>query len=165
MFASPTHTHTHTHTHTQMPNYKKWPEHKFSFCSGKFVQSHYAFSIHYFHVITVIYFIPESDIIIFNIHNLISIRVKKKTTFYMRSWGSSVSIVSDYRLDDRFDPREPKDFFSSLCVQTGYGAHPASEPMGRGGRESMTRAWSWPLSLRSRMSRSLLLSPLLPIWQ
>jgi hypothetical protein len=34
----------------------------------------------------------------------------------------------------RFDPRQRrKDFSSSLCVQTGFGAHPASCTMGTGG--------------------------------
>jgi hypothetical protein len=51
--------------------------------------------------------------------------------------GSSVSIVSDYGLDDRAigvrSPAEAKDFSCSLCVQTGSGAHPASCPMGTGG--------------------------------
>jgi hypothetical protein len=51
--------------------------------------------------------------------------------------GSSVSIVSGYRLDDRtIEVRSPagvKDFSSSLCVQTGSGAHPASCTMGTGG--------------------------------
>jgi hypothetical protein len=52
-----------------------------------------------------------------------------------RSRGSSVSIVSGYGLDDRtisgFDPRQRrKDFSSSLCVQTGSEAHPASFQMG-----------------------------------
>jgi hypothetical protein len=50
-----------------------------------------------------------------------------------RSWGSSVSIVSDYRLDDRAtgvrSPAEEKDFSSSLCVQTSFEAHPASYPI------------------------------------
>jgi hypothetical protein len=44
--------------------------------------------------------------------------------------GSSVSIVSGYGLDDKEievrSPAEAKDFSSSLCVQTGSGAHPAS---------------------------------------
>jgi hypothetical protein len=48
--------------------------------------------------------------------------------------GSSVSIVSDYRLDDRAievrSPAEANDFSCSLCVQTGSGAHPASCRMG-----------------------------------
>jgi hypothetical protein len=45
--------------------------------------------------------------------------------------------VSDYELDDRAigvrSPAEAKDFSSSLCVQTGSGAHPVSCPMGTGG--------------------------------
>jgi hypothetical protein len=51
--------------------------------------------------------------------------------------GSSVSLVSDYGLDDRaIELRysaEATDFSSSLCVQTGSGAHPASCTMGTGG--------------------------------
>jgi hypothetical protein len=54
-----------------------------------------------------------------------------------RSRVSSGSIVSDYGLDDRAigvrSPAGAKDFSSSLCVQTGSGAHPASYPMGTGG--------------------------------
>jgi hypothetical protein len=49
---------------------------------------------------------------------------------YTRSRVSSVSIVSDYGLDDRaIEVRSPagsKDFSSNVCVQTGSGAHPAS---------------------------------------
>jgi hypothetical protein len=45
--------------------------------------------------------------------------------------------VSDYGLDDRKievqSPTGAEDFSSSLCVQTGSGAHPASYPMGTGG--------------------------------
>jgi hypothetical protein len=55
----------------------------------------------------------------------------------LRSQGSSDSIVSDYRLDDRAigvrSPARAKDFSSILCVQTGSGAHPASCTMGTGG--------------------------------
>jgi hypothetical protein len=51
--------------------------------------------------------------------------------------GSSVSIVSGYVLDDRAievrSPAESRDFSSSLCVQTGSGAHLASCTMGTGG--------------------------------
>jgi hypothetical protein len=51
--------------------------------------------------------------------------------------GSSVSIVSDYRLDDRVpgvrSPAEAKDFSSNLCVQTSSEAHSASCPVGTGG--------------------------------
>jgi hypothetical protein len=47
-----------------------------------------------------------------------------------------MSIVSDYRLDDRAigvrSPAGAKDFSSSFCVQTGSGAHPASCPVGTG---------------------------------
>jgi hypothetical protein len=45
--------------------------------------------------------------------------------------------VSGYGLDDRaFEVRSPavaKDFSSSLCVQTGSGAHPVSCTKGTGG--------------------------------
>jgi hypothetical protein len=50
---------------------------------------------------------------------------------------SSGSIVSDYGLDDRAigirSPAGAKDFFSSLCAQTGSEAHPTSCTMGTGG--------------------------------
>jgi hypothetical protein len=53
------------------------------------------------------------------------------------SRGSSVSIVSDYGLDDRVievrSPTGAEGFSSSPCVQTGSGAHPASYPMGTSG--------------------------------
>jgi hypothetical protein len=51
---------------------------------------------------------------------------------YNSWWNAvrSVSIVSDYGLDDRAigvrSPAGIKELFSSLCVQTGSGAHPAS---------------------------------------
>jgi hypothetical protein len=45
--------------------------------------------------------------------------------------------VSDYGLDDRAiwvrSPAGAKDFSSSICVQTGSGAHLASCTMGTGG--------------------------------
>jgi hypothetical protein len=51
--------------------------------------------------------------------------------------NSSVSIVSDYGLDNRTigvrSPAGAKDFSSILCVHTGSGAHPASCTMGPGG--------------------------------
>jgi hypothetical protein len=51
-----------------------------------------------------------------------------------RSLGSSVSIVSDYRLDDRANGirslAEAKDLSSILRVQTSSEVHPASYPMG-----------------------------------
>jgi hypothetical protein len=58
---------------------------------------------------------------------------------------SSVSIVSNYGLDDRAievrSPAESKGFSSSLCVQTGSGANPASCTMGTSGHYSGTKAW------------------------
>jgi hypothetical protein len=43
------------------------------------------------------------------------------------SWGSSVSIVSDYGLDDwGWIPGRGKGFSSSLCIETGIVAYPAS---------------------------------------
>jgi hypothetical protein len=52
------------------------------------------------------------------------------------SRGNSVSIVSDYGLDDRMigvrSPAGAKDFSSNLCVQTGSEAHPASCTTGTG---------------------------------
>jgi hypothetical protein len=67
----------------------------------------------------------------------------------------------------RFDPRQRrKDFSSSLCVQTGSGAHPASCPMGTGGpfpggkaRPGRDADHSPHLVPRSRMSRSYNSSP------
>jgi hypothetical protein len=57
---------------------------------------------------------------------------------YFGSRGSSGSIVSDYGLDDRVIevriPTETEDFSSSPCVQTGSGAHPATYPLGTGGK-------------------------------
>jgi hypothetical protein len=50
---------------------------------------------------------------------------------------SSGSVVSDYGLNERAigvrSRARAKDFSSSLCVQTGSGAHPASCTMGTGG--------------------------------
>jgi hypothetical protein len=58
-------------------------------------------------------------------------------TIYISLRVSSGSIVSSYGLDDRAigvrSPVGSKDFSSSLCVQTGSGAHPASCTMGTGG--------------------------------
>jgi hypothetical protein len=49
---------------------------------------------------------------------------------------SSVSIASDYGLDDQAigvrSPAGARDFSSILYVQTGSGAHPASYTMGTG---------------------------------
>jgi hypothetical protein len=83
---------------------------------------------------------------------------------------SSGSIVSDYGLDDRaIGVRSlvgAKDFSSSLCVQTGSGAHPASCTMGTGGpfpggksAPGRDADHSPHLVPRSRMSRSYSSSP------
>jgi hypothetical protein len=54
-----------------------------------------------------------------------------------RSRGSSVSIASGYGLDDReIEVRSPagtRVLSCNLCVQTGFGAHPASCTMATGG--------------------------------
>jgi hypothetical protein len=55
--------------------------------------------------------------------------------------------VSDYGLDDRAivvrSPAGAKDFSSSLYVQTGSGAHPASCTMGTGGPFPGGKARPW----------------------
>jgi hypothetical protein len=84
--------------------------------------------------------------------------------------GSSGSIVSGYGLDDRaMEVRSPagaKDFSSSLCVQTGSEAHPASCTMGTGGPfpggklfRVVTLTTHPHVVPRSRMSRSYTSSP------
>jgi hypothetical protein len=61
---------------------------------------------------------------------------KSRNMLIKRSRVSSGSIVSDYGLDDWAigvrSPAGAKDFSSSLCVQIGSGAHPASCTMGTG---------------------------------
>jgi hypothetical protein len=56
----------------------------------------------------------------------------------------SVSILSDYGLDDRAIhvryPAGAKDFSSNLCVQTGSEAHPASCTTGTGGPFPVAKA-------------------------
>jgi hypothetical protein len=77
--------------------------------------------------------------------------------FNNRSRGSSVSILSDYRLDDLAigvrSPAEAKDFSFNHCVQTGSGAHPGSCLMGTGGPFPAAKVQ------RLRMSRSYISSP------
>jgi hypothetical protein len=88
----------------------------------------------------------------------------------IRSRGSSGSIVSDYRLDDRaIEVRSPagtNDFSSILCVQTGSEAHPASCTVGTGGPipgakrgRGVTLTTHPHLVPRSSMSRSYTSSP------
>jgi hypothetical protein len=56
------------------------------------------------------------------------------TNYTVRSRDSSVSIVSDYGLDDRaiavLSPAEAKDFSSNLCVQADNG-YRGSFPRGK----------------------------------
>jgi hypothetical protein len=62
------------------------------------------------------------------------------------SRGSKVTIVSEYGLDDGVvevrSTAGANDFSSSLCVQTGSGAHPPSCPMGTGGPFPGAKAWT-----------------------
>jgi hypothetical protein len=56
------------------------------------------------------------------------------STVLPRSRGSSVSVGSDYGLDDRGSISDRgRGFFLSLSVQTGSGAHPTFCPMGTWG--------------------------------
>jgi hypothetical protein len=66
---------------------------------------------------------------------------------FVKSGVSSVSIVSDFGLDDRAigvrSPAGAKDFSSSLCVQIGSETHPASCTMGTGGPFPGAKARLW----------------------
>jgi hypothetical protein len=104
-----------------------------------------------------------------NLWNVIMKTPYTKNNYFNRP-GSSGSIVSDYVLDDRAigvrSPAGTKDFSSSLCVQTGSGAHPASPPMGTGGPfpgakrgRGVTLTTHPRLVPKSRMSRSYTSSP------
>jgi hypothetical protein len=67
--------------------------------------------------------------------------LKQMVLIFKRIRLSSVSIVSDYRLDDRgLITDRGKEFSSSLCVRTSSGANPASYPMGTGGPLSGAKA-------------------------
>jgi hypothetical protein len=100
--------------------------------------------------------------------NVATFRPKLYNFMYIRV--SSGSIVSDYGLDDRAigvrSPAGAKDFSSILCVQTGFGAHPASYPMGTGILSSGVKRGRGVILTthphlvpRSRMSRSYTSSP------
>jgi hypothetical protein len=72
----------------------------------------------------------------------------------------------NYRAIEVRSPAEAKDFSSSLCVQTGSGAHPASCPMGTGvlnpwvNHSRGVKLTTHPhLVPRSWMSRSYISSP------
>jgi hypothetical protein len=55
-------------------------------------------------------------------------------TLYLYMYLIFLSIVSDYGPDDRDSMPTEENFSSSLCVQTGSGAHPASCTVGTGCR-------------------------------
>jgi hypothetical protein len=87
-----------------------------------------------------------------------------------RSRGISVSIVRGYGLDNRAiefaSPAGAEDFSCSLCVQTGFEAHPASCTVVTGcpfpggkARMSLTSITHPHLVPRSRISRSYTFSP------
>jgi hypothetical protein len=112
-----------------------------------------------------------------SLHNVTILKNSPITTNILRapdltrfSSCSSVSIVSDYGLDDlTFGVRSPADadyFSSNLCVRTSSGVHPASCTMGTGGSFPRDKArpgrdadHSPHLVPRSRMSRSYTSSP------
>jgi hypothetical protein len=84
--------------------------------------------------------------------------------------------VSGYGLDDRAIgvryPAGAKDFSSSLCVQTGSGAHPAYCTMGTGGpfpggkaRPGCDADHSPPSSAEVENEELYLLSPQAPPWR
>jgi hypothetical protein len=112
---------------------------------------------------------PASNFIV-NIYLLVFIPDRRNLNFWtLRSVGSSVSIVSSYRLDDRAfgigSPAEAKEFSSSLCVQISSVAHPTFYPMGTGSFPAKKHGWGVMLTThshlvpRSRMSRSYTSSP------
>jgi hypothetical protein len=70
---------------------------------------------------------PEGDEVTGENRTVRSVIVCSLHQILLRNRGSSVSIVSDYRLDDQGSiPAEVKDFSSSLCGQTRSGAYTAS---------------------------------------
>jgi hypothetical protein len=66
-----------------------------------------------------------------------SVTITHDYTFEHGYRGTSIIIVSDYGLDNRAIgvrfPGEAEVISSSLCVQTGSGAHPTSYPLGTWG--------------------------------
>jgi hypothetical protein len=100
-----------------------------------------------------------------------------ETTWPNGSWVSSVSVVSDYRLDDEafevWSQAEAKGFFlKPCCIQTSSGTHPASCPVGTGGVHSLGVMRGWGVTLTSHphlvlslwMSVSSTFLPPVPSW-
>jgi hypothetical protein len=74
----------------------------------------------------------------------ISLASSRAETKHISSFHGSTAYKTDYGLDNRGrSPTEAEDFSSSLCVQTGSGAHPASCTMGTGGPFSGGKARPW----------------------
>jgi hypothetical protein len=102
--------------------------------------------------------------------------VQWKADMWMMNRGSSVSVVSEYGLDDWaigvWCPTQAKDFSSILRVQSGSAAHPASYPMGTWSPFPMGKArpgrdidHSPPSSAEDKNEYKLyLLSPQGPSW-
>jgi hypothetical protein len=68
---------------------------------------------------------------------------RRNSNWYLKNTGSSLQCLATGWTTgrSRFDPRQgQKDFSSSLYVQTGSGAHPASCTMGTGGPVSGAKA-------------------------
>jgi hypothetical protein len=60
---------------------------------------------------------------------------KRVVGYLLVGWGGS-----DYRLEDRSSiPAEASDFSSNICVWTSCDIHPASYPMGTGGKVRLWR--------------------------
>jgi hypothetical protein len=80
------------------------------------------------------------------------------------SWESSVSIMSDYGLDDWVirvrSTAGAEDFSSGLCVQTGSGAHPASCPKGTGCPFPGGKVWPGRAAYHSPLSSAEVMNEL-----
>jgi hypothetical protein len=77
---------------------------------------------------------PQSSVA--TAQQFVTINLEKWSLKLQTDYGFNLRLkggLSDYGLDDRGSiPTEAEDFSSSLCVQTGSGAHPASCTMGTG---------------------------------
>jgi hypothetical protein len=95
-------------------------------------------------------------IICCNVHEVISVSLVEtyfcEIITFMRSRDSVVGIATGYGLDDQgVGVRVPvgQEFSILHVVQTGFGVHPTSYPMGTGGSfpgGKAAGAWSWPLT-------------------
>jgi hypothetical protein len=113
-----------------------------SFLKGKKVGlcDHYPVCVSVpYHILNQLVYLYEIQLVSHAIDDALDAISFNFVAYYYIRWsrGSSVSIESGYGLYDRaIEVRSPAgamDFSSSLCVQTGSGAHPASCTMGSGG--------------------------------